>query len=114
MSTMPEFYKENVNTFIGLGPFARRAQAYYAMADLGSIGPQLFVLADILDIHEIGLSPTVQVLLGNFCGYFTNVCKFVTHFIATDDTEQIDLDSFRVMWGHYPAPTSAKAFQHLN
>ena len=67
----------------------------------------------MIGIYEVLTEKQLHNVLVILCGYFTGVCQYMVHFIATTNGKPLDYNRFRTYFGHYPAGSSVKCVTHF-
>ena len=113
----PEYYRDNIDVFIALGPVTRPSHIKTGLLHL--LVEKLDTVQSILDsldyyeMFKHRNSFWEKKSLEIVCGYMPWFCEYASTFVASDDTKFDNDEAFQVYMGHYPSSTSTKSFYHL-
>ena len=111
-ATNPDYYREKVNLFMGLGPITRLTRACPLGQIIGGICYKYEGLLRDLGIWEILSYNQTHELFSKSCNLSPELCKMVIHFAATTNSKPYDMEVFKRYFNYYPSGSSVKCAIH--
>ena len=113
MATNPQFIHDNVNLFVGLGPFATLTNSSPMSQIVARIVNQIIESLEQLKIFDIFAPHQQGEFFQQTCGHFPEFCIFMMHFAAASFTKPLNKNRFRSFMGHYPGGSSMRCVAHF-
>lgn len=113
-SEMPEYFNNNLNGFIGLGPITKlnniKSTFLKAVADYG-----LDNLFNLFEINEVFPSPSSVNKIGSIiCENFYILCSGLLQMLSDNNINNDDRERFLVFVSHFPSGASLKTLNHFS
>ena len=115
LSTQNEWFEERVSIFIALGSVSRLDHMTTQLLKYLIEFPIVLKTVKELGIEEMfPFNWIVQPVFKTLCGLLPKVWMFGNRLIADADPSVDDVESARILFGHFPSGTSTKCLEHYS